>query len=115
MLDVILGSKTAELVFLHLYHYSESYPTAVAKDMKLSLGQVQRQFERFENAGLLISKLMGRTRVYMFNGKSPWANKIKELVAILYDSIPLEEKEKLFHERRRPRRKGKPVIKSVPK
>ena len=112
MLEVLLGSKTAALIFLHLYHYSESYPTAVAKDLDMGLGQVQRQFERFENAGILISKLVGRTRVYMFNPKSPFARKLKELVAMIYDSIPLGEREKLFAERRMPRRKGKPVIRA---
>ena len=69
MLDKLLGSKTAQKIFLHLYHYGESYPSAVAKDFKISLGQVQRQFDRFEDAGIIISKLSGRTRMYQFNKK----------------------------------------------
>ncbi len=69
MLERILGSKTAQKIFIHLYHHGESYPTAVAKDFKISLGAVQKQFERFEEAGIIISKLQGRTRVYQFNKK----------------------------------------------
>lgn len=111
MLDIILGSKTAQKLFLHLYHYGESYPSAVAKDMKVSLGAVQKQFERFENAGIIISKLQGRTRVYQFNLKNGSIVKpFKQIVKVLYDSISLREKEELFHTRRRPRRAGKPVI-----
>ncbi len=111
MLDKILGSKTAQKIFLHLFHYGETYPSAVAKDFQISLGQVQRQFDRFEEAGIIISKLSGRTRVYQFNKKQGAVVKpFMELVKVFYDSIPLKEKEKIFHVRRRPRRRGKPVI-----
>jgi DNA-binding transcriptional ArsR family regulator len=111
MLDKILGSKTAQKIFLHLYHYGETYPSAVARDFSISLGQVQRQFDRFEEAGIIISKLIGRTRVYKFNKKQGIMIKpFIEMVKIIYDSIPLSEKEEIFHTRRRPRRRGKPVL-----
>lgn len=111
MLDKILGSKTAQKIFLHLYHYGETYPSAVAKDFNITLGQVQRQFDRFEDAGILISKLSGRTRIYQFNKKQGGTVKpFIELVKVLYDSISIKEKEEIFQTRRRPRRRGKPVI-----
>jgi hypothetical protein len=111
MLDIILGSKTAQKIFLHLFHYGESYPTAVAKDFNISLGQVQRQFDRFEEAGILISKLFGRTRVYQFNKKNGAIVKpFMEIIEKVYESIPLKEKEIIFRTRRGPRRRGKPVI-----
>lgn len=111
MLDKLLGSKTAYKIFLHLYHHGESYPTGVAKDFNISLGQVQRQFDRFEDAGVIISKLVGKTRVYQFNKKMGAIVKpFMELVKVCYDSIPIEEKEQFFPTRRRPRRKGKPVL-----
>lgn len=110
MLELLLGSKTAALIFLHLHHNGESYPSAVSNDLGITLGQVQRQFDRFENAGILISKLIGRTRSYQFNFKSAAAKKFMELVKIVYDAIPLEERENIFNVRRRPRTRGKPVI-----
>lgn len=110
MLDLILGSGTAQKIFLHLYHHGETYPSAVAKDFHVTLGQVQRQFDRFEKAGILISKLSGKTRVYQFNKKNPLTNPFMELVKRVYDSIPIEEKEVIFSTRRRPRRAGKPVV-----
>ncbi len=110
MLDQILGSETAQKIFLHLFHHGESYPSAVAKDFNVTLGQVQRQFDRFEQAGILISKLSGKTRIYQFNKKNPMTGPFIELVKRVYESIPLAEKEELFHVRRRPRRAGKPVI-----
>lgn len=110
MLDQILGSQTAQKIFLHIYHHGESYPSAVAKDFNISLGQVQRQFDRFETAGILISKLSGKTRVYQFNKKNTLTTPFIEMVKRVYESLPLEEKESLFSTRRRPRRAGKPVL-----
>jgi hypothetical protein len=112
MLSAILGSATAEKVLLHVFHHGESYGSAVAKDFKLSLGQVQRQFDRLEVTGLLISKLTGKTRIYKFNQKSAYYKPFLEIVRITYESIPLTERQNIFSERRRARRKGKPIIKS---
>ncbi len=110
MLDKILGSEIAMKIMLHLVHYNEIYPSAVAKDYELTLSAVQKQFARFEEAGILVSKLVGRTRVYFFNKKSKAATKFYELVKVYYDGLSLKDKEKIFSERRRPRRSGKPII-----
>lgn len=110
MLSKILNSEIAEKCLLSLYKYGEIYPTAIASDFNLTKSAVQKQLERFEDSGVLVSKLVGRTRVYLWNGKSPVSNAIKNLVKIYYDNIPLDEKEMLFP-RRRPRTKGKPVLK----
>lgn len=110
MLDKILGSEIAMKIMFHVYHYQEMYPTAVAKDYDLTLSAVQKQFARFEEAGILVSKLVGRTRVYLFNKKSPVAKKFIEMVKVYYDNLTLKDKERMFATRRRPRRPGKPVI-----
>ncbi len=111
MLDKILGSETAMKIMLHIIHYGEIYPTAVAKDYKLSLSAVQKQFERYELAGILVSKLVGKTRVYFFNKKSKAAIAFMDFIKVYYDGLSLEDKEKIFSERRRPRRSGKPILK----
>ncbi|MAZ48515.1 MAG: hypothetical protein CME65_08125 [Halobacteriovoraceae bacterium] len=110
MLEKILGSDIAMKIMLHLVHYGEMYPSAVAKDYELTLSAVQKQFARFEEAGVLVSKLVGRTRVYMFNRKSKAATKFYDLIKIYYDGLSVKDKEKIFSQRRRPRRPGKPVI-----
>jgi hypothetical protein len=111
MLDKILGSDIAMKIMLHLTHYGEIYPSAVARDYQVSLSGTQKQFERFEEAGILVSKLVGKSRVYFFNKKSPATKPFMDLVKIYYDGLSLEDKEKIFASRRRPRRPGKPVIK----
>lgn len=110
MLEKILGSDIAMKIMLHLVHYGEMYPSAVAKDYELTLSAVQKQFARFEEAGVLVSKLVGRTRVYMFNKKSKAATKFYDLIKVYYDGLSVKDKEKIFSQRRRPRRPGKPVL-----
>jgi len=110
MLDKILGSEVAMKIMFHLVHYHEIYPSAVARDYKIALSAVQKQFARFEEAGVLVSKTVGRTRVYMFNKKLKAAMKFFELVKVYYDGLSIKDKEKIFSTRRRPRRPGKPVV-----
>lgn len=110
MLETILGNTTAAKVMLYLFHYGEGYGAGISKDLSIAVNQVQKQLDRFEQGGILVSKNMGRVRIYSFNPKMAVTRKLKELIQIFYDAIPLEQKEKFFGARRGPRRKGKPVI-----
>lgn len=111
MLEAIFGNQTAAKIMLYLFHYGEIYANGVSRDMGITLSQVQKQLDRFEVAGLLVSKRMGTTRIYQFNPKLGVVKKVKDLIEDFYEAIPFQEREKLFSERRRPRRKGKPVLK----
>jgi DNA-binding transcriptional ArsR family regulator len=113
MIEAIFGNATAAKVMLYLFHYGEAYTTGIAQDMGMARSQVQKQLDRFEASGILVSKLMGKVRIYSFNPKLGVIKKLKELIQVFYDAMPMEEREKLFSERRRPRRRGKPVIAKV--
>lgn len=110
MLEAILGNKTAAKVMLYLVHYGEAYANGLAKDMGIALNQVQKQLDKFESAGVLISKKTGTVRIYTFNPKSGAVKKLIELISTFYEAIPLQQREIMFQNRRRPRRKGKPVL-----
>jgi predicted transcriptional regulator len=110
MLEGIFGNKTAEKVLLHVFHYGESHASGIAQDFKVSLNPVIQQLNRFELAGVLISKTIGRSRVYSFNPKSSLMKPVRQLIEMAYEGISLSERQKLFSTRRRPRRKGKPVV-----
>lgn len=110
MLEGIFGNRTAERVLLHIFHYGEIHASAIAQDYQVALDPIKKQLERFENAGILSAKQVGRSRIYGFNPKSPFLSPIKGLLKIAYESIPLHERQMLFANRRRPRRKGKPVL-----
>ena len=107
ILAELFGSRAAEAALLHLYHYGESYGRAVSADLEISLDSVQRQLDKFERSGVLISKKHGRTLLYTWNPKSRVASRLKDLVAVVYDGIPLDRRQILFQKRRRPRGKGK--------
>lgn len=109
MLEGIFGNKTAEKVLLHIFHYGESHASGIAQDFECALNPVIQQLNRFEEAGILVSKEAGRSRVYSFNPKSVFTKPIKELIELAYEAIPLKERQQIFETRRRPRRKGKPV------
>ena len=113
MIETIFGNTTAAKIMLYLFHYGEAYTTGIAQDMGMARSQIQNQLDKFEEAGILVSKTMGKVRIYSFNPKLGVTKKLKDLIKVFYDAIPLEQKEKLFSERRRPRRRGKPVIAKV--
>jgi hypothetical protein len=96
MNEKIFGNKTALLVLLQLYHHHEAHARGIATDLGVSLSPVQNQLERFEQAGVLISKKMGQTRVYVFNMKSPLTKPFKELVGIIYETLSKEDHQNLF-------------------
>lgn len=108
-LAILLG-RTAAKLLLYLIHHGEAYATGAAKDLGINQSAVQRQLEKLEGAGFLVSKLVGRTRNYTINPKSPAAKKLSDLGTVFYQAMRLQERQKLFPTRRRPRRRGKPTF-----
>ena len=106
----LFGSRSIEAALLHLFHHGESYGRAVSADLGISLDSVQRQLDKLERSGVVVCKRQGRTLVYTWNPRSRLTARMKELVAVVYDAIPLESREKIFATRRRHRAKDKPVI-----
>jgi hypothetical protein len=109
MLEGIFGNASAEKVLLYLEQYEEGYATAIARCFdELTLHMAQRQLERFERAGALVSSLKGRTRLYTWNSRYVFRKELRSLLAKALKQLPTEERKRYFSERRRPRRAGKP-------
>ncbi len=111
MLDKLFGSETLMYIFLNLYHYGEVYSALIEKNTGIGSRAVLNQLDKMEQAGIFVSRAVGRTRLYKFNMKSPIIKPLKEIIKMTYVNIPVEKKEEMFTERMRPRAKGKPVIK----
>ena len=110
MLEGIFGNASAEKVLLYLEQYEEGYATAIAGTFDdLSLNMAQRQLERFERAGALVSSLQGRTRLYAWNPRYPFRRELRALLRKALDQLPASERKRYFTGRRRPRRAGKPL------
>lgn len=110
MLNVILGSQTAQIIMLLLYRYEEIYAYEVAKNQKLNLRAVQEQLEKFENANLLVSRTVGKTRLFSFNEQSSFVKPLKNLIEVEYTKLSDEDKKRIFVKRMRPRKSGKEVL-----
>jgi hypothetical protein len=110
MLEGIFGNASAEKVLLYLEQYEEGYATASARTFDgLSLNMAQRQLDRFERAGALVSSLKGRTRLYTWNRRYPFRGELRALLKKALAQLPAAERKRYFTERRRPRRAGKPL------
>ena len=109
-LDQLFGSVTTKRILLHLFHYGEIHAGGIAQDFNSSVTPFARKLNSLEEEGILVSRLVGRTRLYQLNPKSAYTNALRKLVEVAYETMPLTEREKVFHVRRRPRKKGKPVL-----
>ena len=67
MLKELFGGKTSEQVLLYLENYEEGYGKAIADTYDIALSSVQKQLQKFEESGLLVSRLVGKFRVYSEN------------------------------------------------
>jgi hypothetical protein len=67
MLEPLFGNKTAERVLLYLANYGQGYARDIALTFETTLSMVQKQLQKGEMAGILVSRLVGKTRVYELN------------------------------------------------
>jgi predicted transcriptional regulator len=109
MIEAIVGSTSAERVLLFLAAREEGYATEIAKSFDTSLSQIQKQLERMERDGLLINKKVGNTRVYSFNPRYVFVDELKALLEKAISMCPDSLQEELLMNRRRPRKKNKPL------
>jgi hypothetical protein len=109
MLEGIFGNRTAEKILLYLLVYEEGYASAIADTFEdVSLSMAQNQLERFERASALVSRRLGRTRVFTWNPRFPFLAELRALIAKELEYLPRDQRERYFQQRRRPRRTGKP-------
>ena len=109
MLETLFGNKTAERVLLYIANYKSGYATKISQTFDISLNMVQKQLDKLEQGSILVSALVGRTRVYEFN---PRFYLDKELLLILNKALEFlsdTERQKYYMQRTRPRRRGKPI------
>ena len=104
MLEPLLGSKSAERILIFLFAREEGYATEIARLFRTDLYGVQKKLDGLESGGIVVSKKVGRTRLYTFNPRYPL---LPELKALLQKAITFYPEKTT--ERRRPRRRGKPL------
>jgi DNA-binding transcriptional ArsR family regulator len=109
LLSGLFGNESAEKTLLYIECYGQGYARKMADVYGVSLSQIQRQLERFEREGILVSQLVGKTRLYQINPRYFFKDELRLLLAKALKNLPSNLKDKYFSERTRPRRKGKPL------
>ena len=106
-LEALFGSRSAAQVLLFLQNYGEGHARRIALMFGAAPSAILRQLERLEAGGLLVSRQIGRSRVFQWE---PGSSTVKELRAFLeaeLERLPTDVTQRYFRQRQRPRRGGK--------
>ena len=109
MLEPILGSSSSEKVLMFLFARDQGYAREIARFFAADLAPIQKQLEKLENGGVLVSQSAGRTRMFSFNPRYPMIDELRALLGKTLEFYPDDVRERLTMSRRRPRRRGKPL------
>jgi len=107
VLEKLFGSKTAERVLMYLFIFQEGYPTEISRIFSIPLNMIQKQLFKFEEGGMLVSRLRGKVRIYQWNPRYPFLNEVKKLLERNFEYLPEDIKERYYRQRTRPRRRDK--------
>ena len=109
MLTPLLGTENSERVLIFLLARNEGYAREIAQFFDTNLFGIQRQLDKLESGGVLVSHTAGRTRLYQFNPRYPFLNELKQLLDKALAFYPEDVRENLMTNRRRPRKRDKPL------
>jgi hypothetical protein len=107
MLEPVFGNITVEKILFALEVYGQSYPAGLAKLFGIPVNGIQQQLKRLEDGMVVVSLIVGRTRLYQFNPRYPFLKELKALIQRAMEYLPEKEIQKYYRNRTRPRRKGK--------
>lgn len=111
MLERLFGNSTIEKILFDILINDKTYASKIKRVFETSLYSVQKALMRLEKGGIVVGKEEGKTLFYSFNPRYPFLKELKAFLQKAYQSMP--EKMRLTYyervERKRPRRKGKPL------
>jgi len=109
-LETLFGGRAAARVLLFIENYGEGYASWIARTFDMPVSEIQKQLRKFETSGILVSRMVGTSRMYTWNPRDPALGNLRALLRETLDSgIPTETLKKYFRQRRRPRRADKPL------
>jgi predicted transcriptional regulator len=109
MLASLFGSEYREKTLVFILERGAGYAREIARFFDTDLNQIQKQLDALEAGGVLLSRSVGRTRLYEFSPRYPFLRELRALLEKTLLYYPDEIKEQLAMNRRRPRRRGKPL------
>ena len=109
-LETLFGGKAAARVLLFIENYGEGYAAWISRTFDMPLSEVQKQLAKFEQAGVLVSRMIGTSRMFTWNPRDPALNGLRELLReTLAKGIPEGTLKEFYRQRQRPRRRDKRI------
>src|SRR3990172_7124883 len=102
MLEAAFASLTGERVLLFLHRYDQAYGRQIAAAFDVPVSEIQKQLHKYERGGLLVSRTAGRTRLYAWNPRSVFVTPLRELLQVMLENLPHEQRGPYSDGRRRP-------------
>ncbi|SHF54934.1 MarR family protein [Microbulbifer donghaiensis] len=106
-LEALFGSRSAAQTLLFLQNYGEGHARRIADTFGVSHMAIQRQLRRLEADGILVSREVGRARVFTWNPRSATVKDLRKFLEAELERLPEEITRQYFRQRQRPRRSGK--------
>jgi hypothetical protein len=109
MLEALLGNKNKERILIFIKARNEGYAREIASFYKTDLTPIQNQLNKLEIGNILVSRNVGKTKLFMLNLQNPFFKEIDNLLSKIIEFLPEIERNELLIYRKRPRRSGKPL------
>lgn len=106
-LEALFGSRSAAQALLFLQNYGEGHARRIAATFGVSHMAIQRQLRRLEAEGLLVSRMVGKARVFTWNPRNATVKDLRRFLEAELERLPEEVTQEYFRQRQRPRRTGK--------
>jgi hypothetical protein len=107
VLEALFGNRSAAQVLLFLEAYGAGHALRIADTYSVPVSSIQRQLRRLEASGVLLSRTVGRTRLFEFNMRNPTVRDLRAFLAAELELMPEAELKQHYRQRQRPRRTGK--------
>jgi hypothetical protein len=93
-------------VLIFLLARNEGYATEIARFFDTDLYGIQNQLDKLEAGGIMVSKPVGRTRIFTLNPRYALIDELRSLLHKALSFYPADIKENLLMNRRRPVMRG---------
>lgn len=105
MLEPIVGSASSEKVLMFILARREGYAREIARFFSTDLDPIQKQLAKHETGGILMSRSVGRTRLFSFNPRYPMIDELRALLQKTLQYYPDDLRGRLLINPRLPRRR----------
>lgn len=103
----IYGNNVAEKSLMYVANYGEGYINGIAKTFGIAPSQVEKQLKRLEAAGVLVSTMKGKSRMFSINPRLGYKAELSALLEKQLSLLSKDEIQNFYRQRTRPRRTGK--------